>query len=71
MPPLARLPKSWTLLYSLDQHGISLHTLYNRCESHRGGTLVVIRDSNDGIFGTWTGEGVRLSKGAYFGSGES
>ncbi|KAF7982682.1 hypothetical protein HWV62_27168 [Athelia sp. TMB] len=76
LPALARLPRKWTLLYSLDQHGISLNTLYTRCEpqgpstSHPRGSLVVIKDSGDTIFGVWLGEGVRVSKG-YYGSGES
>lgn len=68
---MKRLPRSWTLLYSLDQHGISLNTLYTRCESHAGGALVVMRDSNDAVFGAWMGEGIHMSKGAYYGSGES
>ncbi|KAH9837596.1 TLD-domain-containing protein [Rhodofomes roseus] len=70
-PALARLPRSWNLLYSLDQHGISLNTLYRRCENHMGGALVVMRDSGDAVFGVWMGQGVHLSKGAYYGSGES
>jgi hypothetical protein len=68
------------LLYSLDQHGISLNTLYTRCEvqtpklgenTASRGALVVIKDSGDTVFGVWMGEGVKLSKGAYYGSGES
>lgn len=35
LPALARLPKAWTLLYSLDQHGVLLNTLYTKCEAHR------------------------------------
>ncbi|KZP32711.1 TLD-domain-containing protein [Athelia psychrophila] len=76
LPALARLPRKYTLLYSLDQHGISLNTLYTRCEpqgpsnSHPRGTLVVVKDSGDTIFGVWIGEGLRVSKG-YYGSGES
>ncbi|CDO76666.1 hypothetical protein BN946_scf184752.g4 [Trametes cinnabarina] len=70
-PALARLPRSWTLLYSLDQHGISLNTLYARCQDFKGSALLVIRDSNDAIFGAWMGEGIHPSKGAYYGSGES
>ncbi|EPS94800.1 hypothetical protein FOMPIDRAFT_1169299 [Fomitopsis schrenkii] len=70
-PALARLPRAWTLLYSLDQHGISLNTLYRRCEAHTGGALVVLRDAGDAVFGVWMGQGIHLSKGAYYGSGES
>lgn len=33
LPPLSRLPRTWNLLYSLDQHGISLNTLYTQCEA--------------------------------------
>ncbi|KAG6908494.1 hypothetical protein DXG01_004428 [Tephrocybe rancida] len=82
LPALARLPKKWTLVYSLDQHGISLNTLYDRCEAHMqvkpgtsgpAGALVVVKDSGDGLFGAWMGkEGVRPSRGkGYYGSGES
>lgn len=70
-PALARLHRSWNLLYSLDQHGISLHTLYARCDAHAGSTLVVIQDAGDAVFGAWMGEGVHPHRGGYFGSGES
>ncbi|KAI8992720.1 TLD-domain-containing protein [Trametes punicea] len=70
-PALARLPRSWTLLYSLDQHGISLNTLYARCQDFKGSALLIVRDSNNAIFGAWMGEGIHPSKGAYYGSGES
>ena len=68
---MKRISRSWTLLYSLDQHGISLNTLYTRCEAHTGGALLVMRDSNDAMFGAWVGDGIRQSKGAYYGNGES
>ena len=58
-------------LYSLDQHGISLNTLYARCSTHLGGSLIVIKDSEDTLFGAWLGENIHQSKGAYYGSGES
>ncbi|KAF9218650.1 TLD-domain-containing protein [Gyrodon lividus] len=80
LPALTRLPRNWTLLYSLDQHGISLNTLYSRCEPRipsranpnppKGG-LVVIQDARDAVFGAWLSEGVRLERGGYYGSGES
>ncbi|PIL26353.1 hypothetical protein GSI_12109 [Ganoderma sinense ZZ0214-1] len=71
LPALARLPKQWTLLYSLDQHGISLNTLYTRCQDFKGSALFVVRDSGERVFGAWMGEGIHPSKGGYYGSGES
>ncbi|KAI9457383.1 TLD-domain-containing protein [Boletus coccyginus] len=80
LPALTKLPRHWTLLYSLDQHGISLNTLYSRCEPRvpsrahpnppKGG-LLVLKDAGDAVFGAWLSEGVRLEKGGYYGSGES
>ncbi|KAI9060365.1 TLD-domain-containing protein [Trametes sanguinea] len=70
-PALARLPRSWTLLYSLDQHGISLNTLYARCQDFKGSALLIVRDANNAIFGAWMGEGIHPSRGSYYGSGES
>ncbi|KAI0027603.1 TLD-domain-containing protein, partial [Vararia minispora EC-137] len=72
LPALARLPTTWRLLYSLDQHGISLHTLYARCGAHNGGVVFVAKDGNGGIFGAWLGQGIHFGRGeSYFGSGES
>ncbi|KAF8835812.1 TLD-domain-containing protein [Paxillus ammoniavirescens] len=79
LPALTRLPRNWTLLYSLDQHGISLNTLYSRCEpripsranpSPPKGGLVAMQDAHDAVFGAWLSEGVKLERG-YYGSGES
>jgi len=35
------------------------------------GALVVIKDSGDVVFGAWMGEGLKISRGGYYGSGES
>jgi hypothetical protein len=67
---LGRLPRPWTLLYILNQHGISLNTLYARCEpqgpttGHTRGTLVVINDAGDVVFGAWVVEGVIMGVGS-------
>ncbi|KAF8993337.1 TLD-domain-containing protein [Hymenopellis radicata] len=73
LPALQRLPRTWTLLYSLDQHGISLNTLYARCDLPKPtAQLLIIQDTNDALFGVYMGEGIRPSKGrGYYGSGES
>ena len=60
LPALSRLSKFWTLIYSLDQHGISLNTLYSRCDAHltrkpapgevpgvAKGMLLVVKDAAD------------------------
>jgi hypothetical protein len=66
----SRLPHTWTLLYSLDQHGISLNALYTRCElqgpvsAHLEGSIAT-KDSGDAVFGAWLGEGVWASKDSY------
>ncbi|KAF7321136.1 Zn(2)-C6 fungal-type domain-containing protein [Mycena chlorophos] len=77
---LLRLPRKWTLLYSLDQHGISLKTLYSRCALQPAssrtpqpkGGLLVIQDTQGSIFGAWVPDGIKRSVGgAYYGGGES
>ncbi|KAJ7630111.1 TLD-domain-containing protein [Mycena polygramma] len=79
LPALLRLPRQWTLFYSLDQHGISLNTLYSRCAPpsssrtpHAKGALVVMQDAAGVLFGAWVADGLRRStRGAYYGGGES
>ncbi|KAG8867586.1 oxidation resistance protein 1 [Serendipita sp. 405] len=83
LPALARLCTKWTLLYSLDQHGISLQTFYvnsspsadsrNKISGGRKGAILVIRDSFDGIFGGWIAEGIRMNHTGegHFGGGDS
>ncbi|KAI5116309.1 hypothetical protein M0805_009635 [Coniferiporia weirii] len=81
---LARLPYSWTLLYSADQHGLSLNTLYARCapsevvggggklpDAASGSALIALQDADGGVFGAWIGEGIHLSHGSYYGGGDS
>ncbi|KAM6490220.1 TLD domain containing protein, partial [Amanita muscaria] len=73
LPALDRLPKTWSLVYSLDQHGISLNTLYTRCEAHtQAQAQSQARLGRDSVFGVWSGDGLRQSRGkGYYGSGES
>ncbi|KAI5985752.1 TLD-domain-containing protein [Pisolithus albus] len=80
LPALIRLSRNWTLLYSIDQHGISLNTLYSRCEPRipcktepnpPSGALLVVKDSFDGVFGAWIGEGITKGQGGFYGSGEA
>jgi hypothetical protein len=64
----------WTLAFSLDRDGVSLHTLYNRCAEYRGfgrhnGFVLVVKDGVGGIFGAFLTEAPRVEAG-YFGTGE-
>ena len=72
--PLRYRPCDWALLYSTDQHGCSLRTLYTRLE-RRGGTILVVLDSLGHTFGAFLSEDWRPSEGhstaRYFGNGET
>lgn len=48
LPMRMRLASSWTLLYSLDQHGISLSTLYRKVKG-KGPCILAIKDANDDV----------------------
>lgn len=51
-PPRLQLVDSWQLVYSLEQNGSSLASLYNLCDSYRGkrgGFVLTIRDSEGGV----------------------
>ena len=74
MQLLRRFPSVPINARSLDKHrkhGISLNTLYARCQDFKGSALIVVRDAGEAVFGAYMGEGIHPSKGAYYGSGES
>lgn len=52
VPPRSQLVEKWKLLFSLEQDGASLATLYSRCDDYRGrrgGFVLVIRDGADDV----------------------
>lgn len=52
IPPRSQLLEEWSLAYSLERDGVSLTTLYQRCESWRiprRGFVVVVKDGNGGV----------------------
>jgi hypothetical protein len=54
VPPRLQLVEDWSLIYSLEQDGISLATLYKKCEHLRdgkGGFVLVVRDGSGGVCG--------------------
>ncbi|KAF3926765.1 hypothetical protein ABW21_db0207993 [Orbilia brochopaga] len=68
LPPRLQLHGTWTLMYSLDQHGVSLSTLYSRLG--KGAFVFVVKDTSDGVFGAFTNESIHPSAGRYYGTGE-
>ena len=64
LPPLLKEASTWTLLYSTNQHGISLSTLY-RLTSGAGPLLIVIKDEFDDIFGAFVSESLHIQTGFY------
>ncbi|XP_033759375.1 GTPase-activating protein skywalker-like isoform X2 [Pecten maximus] len=63
------------LLYTSEEHGTSLMTLYTRVEDHQP-TLIVIKTTNDEVFGAfcstyWRDRKRRTKNLSYFGTGET
>ncbi|ORX76640.1 TLD-domain-containing protein [Anaeromyces robustus] len=70
-PKRLRIKRSLTLLYSLQNHGSSLNTFYERSNAGYGtAQVLVIKDSNDNIFGCFTAEPFKMHNG-FYGTGES
>ena len=52
VPPRLQLVDTWRLVFSLEQHGASLGTLYRRCAdlaARRAGFVLVVQDSAGGV----------------------
>lgn len=75
LPPRLQLHDTWHCIYNLDQHGVSLGTLYSKCFDYRDklgerpGFVLVVKDSNGSIFGAFVNEYFRPAS-SYFGNGE-
>ncbi|KAG6057241.1 oxidation resistance protein 1 [Claviceps sp. LM77 group G4] len=72
VPERLRIAEDWRLIYSLEQDGASLATLYHKCrvfEGHRAGFVLVVKDQDGGTFGAYLSEHPRPSP-SYFGNGE-
>lgn len=52
VPPRLQLCEDWNLVYSLEQDGVSLGTLYKKCDEYRGlrnGYVLVVRDGEGSV----------------------
>ncbi|GAA6039877.1 hypothetical protein JCM8097_006775 [Rhodosporidiobolus ruineniae] len=63
LPPRLRLSPRWTLLYSLDQHGISLSTFFTSLErglrDRDGGFVLVVRTERGEVLGAYCSEALK------------
>lgn len=52
LPPRLQLVYDWSLIYSLEQNGVSLATLYKQADEYRGsrgGFVLVVKDGSGGV----------------------
>jgi hypothetical protein len=52
VPPRLQLVEEWNLVYSLEEDGVSLGTLYKKCDDLRGlrnGFVLVVKDGDGGV----------------------
>ncbi|KAF9961698.1 oxidation resistance protein 1 [Mortierella alpina] len=68
LPRKLRNATKWNLVYSSDQHGISMTTLYHRCKG-KGPMVLAIKDSTDAVFGAYVNEEFKPNL-TYYGTGE-
>ncbi|KAL8865076.1 MAG: hypothetical protein Q9198_009489 [Flavoplaca austrocitrina] len=73
VPPRLQLAESWSLAYSLEEDGVSLTTLYNKCASRSipksSSFILVTKDAAGGIFGAYLTDPPRPSS-SFYGTGE-
>ncbi|PSR85475.1 hypothetical protein BD289DRAFT_368451 [Coniella lustricola] len=72
IPERQRLEDAWNLVYSLDQDGASLGTLYQKSscyEGQRASFVLVVKDNEGGLFGAYLSDPPKPQP-HYFGNGE-
>lgn len=72
VPERQRIEDEWNLVYSLDQDGASLGTLYEKCSTYEGtrsSFVLVVKDNEGGLFGAYLSDPPHPSA-HYFGNGE-
>eukprot|EP00842_Homolaphlyctis_polyrhiza_P005509 jgi/Hompol1/595/HPOL_005381-RA len=74
LPPLQREADTWELVYSIDQHGISLQTLFSNARSKMPSasspSMLVLQDLHGGVFGVFLSEQPARRSG-FYGTGAS
>ncbi|KAF2400037.1 TLD-domain-containing protein [Trichodelitschia bisporula] len=72
VPARLQLVEDWRLVYSLEQNGVSLGTLYKKADEYRGkrgGFVLVVRDAGGGVFGAYLSDAPHPQP-HFYGTGE-
>ncbi|XP_067311606.1 oxidation resistance protein 1 isoform X2 [Pseudorasbora parva] len=69
LPPRT-IARTWQLSYSTDKHGASLKTLYRKLSATDSPVLILIKDHNQQIFGSFLSHPLHPSD-AFYGTGET
>ncbi|XP_056120317.1 nuclear receptor coactivator 7 isoform X1 [Rhinichthys klamathensis goyatoka] len=69
LPPRT-IGRTWQLSYSTDKHGASLKTLYRKLSTTDSPVLIIIKDHNQQIFGSFLSHPLHPSD-AFYGTGET
>ncbi|ORX76756.1 TLD-domain-containing protein, partial [Anaeromyces robustus] len=69
LPNLLQEAPTWNLLYSMDQHGARLSTLYRNIKD-QGPCIVVLKNSENEVFGAFISEPFDPSNRGFFGTPE-
>ncbi|KAI8988972.1 TLDc domain-containing protein, partial [Pilobolus umbonatus] len=64
-----RIAPKWRLLYSLDQHGVSLHNLYSLMKRYEGPCMMIIKDADNQLFGAYLSDTL-TQQTSFYGTGE-
>ncbi|XP_033727121.1 oxidation resistance protein 1-like isoform X2 [Pecten maximus] len=70
MLPPRTIGYPWMMIYSTEQHGFSLRTLYRDMQGIDSPILLVVHDTSDNIFGAVTSQALKMSD-HFYGTGES
>ncbi|KAI8047372.1 TLD-domain-containing protein [Gilbertella persicaria] len=69
IPRRFRIAQNWNLLYSLDQHGTSLATIYSLMRDVDDPCMMIIKDADEQIFGAYLSNPL-IQQSHYYGTGE-
>jgi len=69
LPNLLQEATTWKLLYSMDQHGATLSTLYSKIQG-QGPCIMVLKNSEEELFGAYMSEAFDPSNKGFFGTPE-